>query len=334
MSESRSLFNITKDEKSKTSRLQIMDGFIEVLSKFPHEKPSVKSIVSTVGVTRSTFYTYFDSVDDLYQSIIAEFVHHAEKYLLCVGENSLLVDMLTKWFDFCHKNCRFYVALSDAGDHVFTESMIKVWQRHLTVMMDYDCVPNDMFRAMHFAYIPQSNEYMVYAWLTKPELKDMPAKILAQIINNQRINYVSRTSVYRQAPRRPFFSRQSQFICSEVVSIMRVRELLQTGKEKLIHEYFTDEEILQAEKSALSLYFYAQFYAAKRAITSRICGHIDEKLFKNISIVVYDNDAERVASASLSGKAAVLAEEKNINTINLFTAYETDYAVAFVVMTM
>lgn len=334
MSEMQFLCDTTLNEKSRKTKMQIINKYVGILAENPDAKPTVKNILEVAGVTRSTFYSYFDNVEDLSQCIINEFVKYAEKYLLQTEEQDHLVEMLTNWFKFCKKNQWYYVTLTNARPRCFTNALIEVWKKHLNIMMDFDEMPQDMFRMMHLAYIPRANEGMTYSWLTDPEISHMPAKVLAQIVNNQRINYVAENSINRSKAKKAFLIKKSDMITSEVVSTRRMQELIKTGGSDFLHTVFTEEEILQAEKSTLSVYFYLQYYTAKRAVSKCVKGHVDESMFQEISIVLKDNQPLDMLEVLLKGNAASLAAENNLNHFWVSVSYEAEYATAFVIATI
>ena len=94
---------------------------------------------------------------------------------------------------------------------------------------------------------------------------------------------------------------------------------------------------MQAEESYISLYYYAQFYAGKRAVARSITGHIDNSMYRDISVTMVKTNTPVMTentNVTLSGKAQALAREKNISRIRLTTAAETEYVTAFVLSTL
>ena len=53
------------DRRQARTRQAIIDAFVTLLYKSSYEKISVKEIIDTANVGRSTFYSHFETKDDL-----------------------------------------------------------------------------------------------------------------------------------------------------------------------------------------------------------------------------------------------------------------------------
>ena len=259
-----------------------------------------------------------------------EFATLAEKHLVIGITKDNLVESITTWFRVCQANRDLYVSLSRIPDRRFPAAIRQVWARHLNVMLDIDAMPKNDFRMIHFEYVPRSNTNVTYAWLTQPHLRGIEPITLAQFINTQRLNYLPHAITDSSPLRTPPSLERLKFVASEVVATAKVRELLRIGGEKYLRSHFTDSEILQAERSKISLQYYARFLAAKCVICKCISNHVDERVFPYISIDIQD---DQTVDVMLLGWASSLAQECNINHIILNVSYESEYAAAFAIAT-
>ena len=66
----------TMDRRQKKTRQAIIDAFVKLLTKTSYEKVSVKEIIDAANVGRSTFYSHFETKDDLARQICFELFDH------------------------------------------------------------------------------------------------------------------------------------------------------------------------------------------------------------------------------------------------------------------
>lgn len=64
------------DRRQKKTRQAIIDAFVKLLTKTSYEKVSVKDIIDAADVGRSTFYSHFETKDDLARQICFELFEH------------------------------------------------------------------------------------------------------------------------------------------------------------------------------------------------------------------------------------------------------------------
>ncbi|MBQ6622295.1 MAG: hypothetical protein IJH75_05630 [Mogibacterium sp.] len=312
---------------------RIIEGYICAAAR--GEKITVRSITEDIGINRSTFYSCFDNIQSVYDAIRDEFVRCARQILIPAGRKVGLLQMLTDWARFCRVHSRIYLAMREMPGGDFAERITGVWSDHLDIMLNLDMVPSDSFRRLHQLYIPTTNENTVYMWLKHQDQLELSDRQLAQIFNNQRVHYVTTALASQLGDRGDTVI--NEYMTSEVISMRRMRSLLDTGKEDFIRSTFTEDEILQAEESYIPPFYYAQFYAGKRAISRSVTGHIDKNLFPHISIRMIRSNTPLLTentNVTLTGPALELAEENNINRIRLTTAAESEYVTAFVLSTI
>lgn len=87
---------------------RIKDSFIDLLSVKELDMISVSDICKKSGLSRPTFYSHYDDINDLVYQMEREKAKQIEK-LLISSECSLL-DKLTKYFEFLEENSTFYKA--------------------------------------------------------------------------------------------------------------------------------------------------------------------------------------------------------------------------------
>lgn len=68
-------------ERRAQTRQKIIDAFWQVYEKTPYNQIKIKNITDTAGCNRSTFYEYFDSLDDLLDQAQDQLIDEIREYL-------------------------------------------------------------------------------------------------------------------------------------------------------------------------------------------------------------------------------------------------------------
>lgn len=70
------------DRRQARTRQAIIDAFVKLLDKTSYEKISVKEIIDAANVGRSTFYSHFETKDDLARHICNELFEHIFSHVI------------------------------------------------------------------------------------------------------------------------------------------------------------------------------------------------------------------------------------------------------------
>lgn len=70
------------DRRQARTRQAIIDAFVHLLDKTNYEKISVKEIIDTANIGRSTFYSHFETKDDLACQICNELFEHIFSHVI------------------------------------------------------------------------------------------------------------------------------------------------------------------------------------------------------------------------------------------------------------
>jgi AcrR family transcriptional regulator len=112
----------------------LCDGLIELLQKRPLSKISVVDLVHHVGVSRSTFYNYFDSIYDVLQKVEDSFFEELESRVY-----SSVMQM----------NYKEYVPASQ-NLHSASFNFVKDWQKVIRALMGPTGDPAFVARFKHY----------------------------------------------------------------------------------------------------------------------------------------------------------------------------------------
>lgn len=118
---------------------------------------------------------------------------------------------------------------------------------------------------------------------------------------------------------------------NDIIRISRVKDSIEQVGETFLKRVYTDEEINYCESRRMCKYqSYAARFAAKEAVYKAIAPETSHEVeWKNIEVKRQENGKPYV---ELYGKLKEIAEEKNINSIDLSLSHDGDYAMATVVM--
>ncbi len=104
----------------------IVEAFIQLLNEYPLDKITVKSIVDSCGVNRSTFYYYFEDIYDLINTI---FEYETKR----IVENH---SDYTSWMDGIKEAVSFAIDNKKAVYHVYKSVSRESLERYLNVVFD------------------------------------------------------------------------------------------------------------------------------------------------------------------------------------------------------
>lgn len=198
--------------KSEKTKMRISDAYFELMFGKEWDRITVKEVCEKAGITRGTFYQYFNDIYDIVdQEETALLRELSERYgrlpLLSPGAPPQDFDRefncepparLVEWFDFCMDHKKTMAALLDRqyGDHYFVKRLKELLQEHIVAMMDSDGHPNDELRA-HFVSVFLELHFMAaLAWLEQGEEDFLSTSQIVTLLNTMRVgaNYLS----YRQ----------------------------------------------------------------------------------------------------------------------------------------
>lgn len=105
------------DKRIRKTRQAIRDALFQILAEKSADKITVAEIVRKADINRSTFYFYYEDVNDLFRQTETEvfetFVRDIVATDFAFSEKKDFVAYLTKYLEFCRKNdvvCRFVTA--------------------------------------------------------------------------------------------------------------------------------------------------------------------------------------------------------------------------------
>ena len=137
---------MAKDEdlRVKRTRKLITQAFISLLRRKKFEKISIQEIADDAMINRATFYAHYADKQDLYDSLIDDFLFDFTKVLddgtLIDGVNVYVAeieDVLTKFYDFVRENPEVAQMIIDKSqDAKFTQHFVDILSERYTELFD------------------------------------------------------------------------------------------------------------------------------------------------------------------------------------------------------
>lgn len=175
-------------EKQERTRRKLQDSFMKLYKKSPLEKITVRQVVEDAGVTRSTFYVYYDSVYSVLGAIEDELQEGLGAYFEQYSGEMLQKDALEpfdsniKWFEYCRKHREYLrILLGPKGDPSFEYKLRKRLKVDINRMMDRDGMLNDYLRKYVVEYVVGATLSLTRYWLESDE--DLSAEEIAVVAN-------------------------------------------------------------------------------------------------------------------------------------------------------
>ena len=184
--------NIEKQERTKR---KLQDALMTLYKKSSIEKITVRQVVELAGVTRSTFYAYYDSVYSALEAIEDELQSglgpYFEQYSGGILEKAALkpFDSNVKWFDYCRAHREYLlILLGPNGDPSFTYKLRKRLKVDINRMMDEDGMLNDNLRKYVVEYVTGATLSLMYYWLENDDnLSAGDIAVVANLIRQSKI---------------------------------------------------------------------------------------------------------------------------------------------------
>lgn len=168
---------------------------MQLYRKNRFEKITVGQIAEKAGITRSTFYVYYDSIFSLLESIEKDLIKglgpYFEDYSSSILERNdrKPYDSTVHWFEFCKEN-QYYlsVLLGPNGDPSFEYRLRKQLKADINRMMDRDGMKNDYLRKYAVEYVAGATLSLTRFWVDSREnLSAEEIALIADLIRHSNI---------------------------------------------------------------------------------------------------------------------------------------------------
>jgi len=119
------------DRRARYTNMVIRESFVELLSKKPISKITVKEICENADVNRATFYAHFQDPYDLMRRIEDEFTDNIQRYIegesFGSSQGSALLASITSVLEYVKSNAKLCkVLFSPHGDVSFISKFMQI----------------------------------------------------------------------------------------------------------------------------------------------------------------------------------------------------------------
>ena len=191
-------------EKQERTKRRLQEAFMQLYKKTPLERIAVRQIAELAGVTRSTFYVYYDSVYGILEAIENELQEGMGKYFEKYSEDMLergeeggpLADYGAlepyesniKWFEYCRQHRDYLlILLGPHGDPSFEYKLRKNLKVDINRMMDEDGMLNDYLRDYFVEYVVGATLSLMRYWLERADLSAEEVVIVVNMIRQSKL---------------------------------------------------------------------------------------------------------------------------------------------------
>ena len=181
--------------KQISTKELIKEKFIEMMEDRPFYKIKVAHFVQFVGISRSTFYFYFDSTDSVLETIEDEFIAGLveenrlnQKFKEKTTPALLVASVLFSSVEYLRKNLKVYRILS--GPHGSTTFQLRFAERIMLVVdrifLSFDLIESELERKMIREYVAGGQVYLLNWWIEHEEEVDVEELFVfdVQTLNN------------------------------------------------------------------------------------------------------------------------------------------------------
>ncbi|WP_026889996.1 TetR/AcrR family transcriptional regulator [Lacrimispora aerotolerans] len=198
--------NDKKSGKGLLTKKAIADTYLAMIPSNMWDKITVKEICKTAGVTRGTFYLYYNDIYDLMEQIETSLLTElAKRYSKISKENKtspFFEDLLSfdvtppamflTWFDFCKDYKGEMIALLDRknGDSYFRSKLKQFLSIHINHLMDRDGLPQDGLRTHFTKILLELHLTAAQTWLEQGEDEFLSTEEIVNLLNTMRVGAI------------------------------------------------------------------------------------------------------------------------------------------------
>ncbi len=199
-----------KTSKAIQTRERIIDAYLELIPEKKWDKISVKDLCAKSGITRGTFYQYFNDIYDLMQNIQDTLMQEMNRMYGAINSghqstpmtaqifdekfNCAPPDKLLCWFEFCRKYKKPMAVLLDPknGDSYFVKKIKALLRDQINEMMDRDGMPRDSLREHFLKIFIELHFLSARTWLDDNSGEFLSVDEIINLLNTMRVgaNYL------------------------------------------------------------------------------------------------------------------------------------------------
>ncbi len=182
--------NIKNNQRAHLTQKKIREVLLEKLNDKRNNQISVQEICRGANIHRTTFYSYYDNIDDLMNSIEIDMEEGINKIFLQpeIGTYKTFTEKsLEMLINYVRENSKFYrVYLNDfTYIRTFDKRISEVWKQEIEPVQNKDANLNDTELLYKFEYFNSGLHGVLRMWLNTncQESSEELIKVLMNCIN-------------------------------------------------------------------------------------------------------------------------------------------------------
>lgn len=116
----------------------------------------------------------------------------------------------------------------------------------------------------------------------------------------------------------------------DIIYLQRIQRETESGEMRFFEKIFTDKELAEAKKRPDAVAYFASRFAAKEAVFKSFSTTWDTGIQMNEIEIIDGKFGEPLVN--LKGEFAKLAAARKVKEVMVSISYDTDYAIAFAVL--
>ena len=173
------------DLRTVRTKNTIFDTFQQMLNEMSYDKITIKELSARAGINRKTFYSHYDSIDDLRDSIVNELMENI-KVRSSQNEPHTLQDTLTSIYDYLCELPAWAKNLLTSDNCDFSQIITEQLFDERAENVKYPKTKQDLQSLLRLKYITVSFLDLFKTWNNNPNLltKDEFMEIAMKLILN------------------------------------------------------------------------------------------------------------------------------------------------------
>lgn len=180
-----------ENRRTKITKLLLNESFLELLSKKPLARITVKEICEDADLNRSTYYQYYTDPYDQMTKLEVDTIEGMASYLDTitdgvVSDHNHLYEIVKHIIDYIQsKKKMFQILLSNNGDISLQKDILTVFAEKI-LHTDIQMLHNNPELLQEYIFVSNGSFGIIYYWLMsdKDETTDALAKRITAFIEN------------------------------------------------------------------------------------------------------------------------------------------------------
>lgn len=181
-----SMKELKLDRKTRYTRMVLQDSLIELMSKKPISKITIKELCENADINRTTFYAHYTDQYDLLRKIEDETLSWAtEAITVLIGKTDKheTLKVLEGIFQYMVENSgHLQVLMSEQGDIDFQKQLFTLIYQQCGINLSVDHNGDTATKELYFIFVVTGSVGLIQHWLKNG--MNQSAKEMAEIIYN------------------------------------------------------------------------------------------------------------------------------------------------------